>query len=124
MKNLKYIALLCVTVILTSCGRDFLEPEVKNYITEEEKNELQKDPKTLANLVTASIAINYNTLQGFWASHDDFGLRAFQLATDMMTATSLITAVGSSMTICMEISKPIIAVRIVRGVNGMMLLPK
>ncbi|WP_373811360.1 RagB/SusD family nutrient uptake outer membrane protein [Porphyromonas macacae] len=87
MKNLKYIALLCVTVIcLTSCGRDFLEPEVKNYITEEEKNELQKDPKTLANLVTASIAINYNTLQGFWASHDDFGLRAFQLATDMMTA--------------------------------------
>lgn len=87
MKNLKKIALFCATMALTaSCSQDFLEPEVKNYVTEEQKKELAKDPTVLQNMVTASLSASYNTLQQYWNSHDDFGLRAFQLATDMMTA--------------------------------------
>lgn len=85
MKKLRNILLFCGAMALaTSCSQDFLEPEETNYITEEQKKAMLQDPKELANLVQATLNVNYNTLQGYWSSHDDWGLRAFQLATDMM----------------------------------------
>lgn len=70
-------------MLFASCGDDFLDPPVVNYVTEEHKNELIQDPDVLSDIITSTLASSYNTLQGYWSSHDDFGLRALQLGLDM-----------------------------------------
>lgn len=47
MKNLKYIALLCVTVILTSCGRDFWNRRLRTILQRKKKMNCKKILKLL-----------------------------------------------------------------------------
>lgn len=87
MKNINhYIALAGLALAMplaSSCSKDFLDPPVINYITEDHRAELVKDKKVLGDIVDASLSSSYTTFQDYWSSHDDFGLKAFQLATDM-----------------------------------------
>lgn len=83
----RYILKLGVVIgailIFASCGKDFLQPPVIDYVTEEHKNELTQDPKVLADILDANLAASYTVVQSSWRSHDDFGLKALQLALDM-----------------------------------------
>lgn len=83
----KYILSLGAILVVgafTSCSKDYLDPEVTDYVTESHLAELRKDAKVVKSLSKASIAATYNDLQTFWRSHDDFGLKAFQIQSDML----------------------------------------
>lgn len=73
-----------IAVGLASCGRDFIDTEVTRYITNERKIELVDDPATIGDMSAASVNSTYMRLMQNTRSHDTFGLRAFQLATDLM----------------------------------------
>lgn len=88
MKNInKYITLAGLALsflLVSSCKKDFLDPPVVDYFTEDHRQELANDPEVVNDIVDASLAASYSVLQDYWSSHDDFGLKAFQLATDML----------------------------------------
>lgn len=81
--NLIFISAL-VVINLTSCGKDFIDSEVTEYITNERKVELIDNPETIGDLSAASLNSTYRTLMNNVRSHDTFGLRAIHLATDLM----------------------------------------
>lgn len=85
MKRLnKYTNVLGVAAIactLTACN---LDPEVTEYVTQERHNEMISDPETQPAIAKAAMSGIYSITQEFYSSHDDFGLRAFQMATDVM----------------------------------------
>lgn len=86
MKMKKYIALAGLALALplaTSCSKEFLDPPVVDYVTEEHRVNLVSDPAVLEDIIDASLSASYSVFQDYWSSHDDFGLKAFQLATDM-----------------------------------------
>lgn len=87
MKNILITCGLAIgaAFVLTSCSKEFLDPEVTDYVTQEHLEEMRKDPAMVEALSSASIAAGYNTLQGFWESHDDFGLKAWQIQSDLLT---------------------------------------
>lgn len=70
--------------MVSSCTKEFLDPPVIDFVTEDHRNELASDPEVLNNLVDANLAASYSVLQDYWSSHDDFGLKAFQLGMDML----------------------------------------
>lgn len=83
----KYILLISSAIIVTflaGCGDNFIDSDSNAYVTNERKLELIKDPVVLKNISTASLASSYIVFQDAWSSHDDFGLRAYQLASDLM----------------------------------------
>ncbi len=84
-KNIYKLALVALLPILGwSCQDDFLDTEVTKNVTQERHNELIEDSETGAKVAKAAIGKTYEIFQSSWNSHDDFGLKAFQLATDMM----------------------------------------
>jgi len=89
MKKIKLFLPLCVSVLIFgSCSKDFLEPEVDQYITDDRIEELLKtDPNAAAKLIDASLRGVYSTLidnglNGNTA-HDFFGSKSIDLATDL-----------------------------------------
>ena len=89
MKKIKLFLPLCVSfLIFGSCSKDFLEPEVDQYITDDRIEELLKtDPNAAAKLIDASLRGVYSTLIE-WSlngnsSHDFFGMKSIDLATDL-----------------------------------------
>ncbi len=87
-KNIYKLALVTVLPVLAwSCQDDFLDAEVTRNVTQERHNELIQDSENAPKVAKAAIAKTYEVFQQSFPSrggHDSFGLRAFQLATDMM----------------------------------------
>lgn len=85
MKKYKFIFVSALFAVgLVSCGKDFIDSKVTEYTTNERKIEMINDPEVIKKLSDASLASSYTILQDPNRGHDDFGLRAFQLATDLM----------------------------------------
>lgn len=80
-KYIKLAAALALTCGFAGCN---LDPEVTEYTTQERHDELIGDPATQPKVAKAAIAKIYAVYQEYYSSHDDFGLKAFQIATDMM----------------------------------------
>lgn len=82
MKRYKiFLALILSLILATGCSKDFLEPEQTNVVTEDKKNELLVTAGE--KLINSYLGASYGVLQGYWSSHDDFGLKAFQLGMDL-----------------------------------------
>ena len=74
-----------VTVTFWSCSDKALDSEVTQFITQERHNELISDLSTISNVSKAALSKTYEVFNyAGRTSHDDFGLRAFQFATDLM----------------------------------------
>ena len=83
MKFLKYITLCAAALTLGSCADDFLDKEPSEYASEDQiKEVIERDPSAIQAYITGY----YKNLFSPEAqqSHDDFGLKAFELATDLM----------------------------------------
>lgn len=80
-KYIKFIAALALFTSIWGCVED---AEVTQYVTQERHDELISDPATVEGVSKAAISKTYAIFQESWSSHDDFGLKAFQFATDMM----------------------------------------
>lgn len=83
MKYTKYLAALTAAFMMTACGDDFLEKEPSQNASEEQIQDLlEKDPTAIQAYITGFYKNTFNPEAQM--SHDDFGLKAFELATDMM----------------------------------------
>ena len=70
-------------LLAASCSEGYLETEPTQYLDKETVNEtMQKDPSQVQAYVTGAY---FNLYCGgdYWMSHDDFGLPAIKLATDL-----------------------------------------
>lgn len=84
MKNyIKAAAALAFTFGIVGCN---LDTEVSEYVSQQRHEELVVNPETRAQVARAATAKIYALFQEPYSddSHDDFGLKAFQVATDMM----------------------------------------
>lgn len=82
MKNyIKVAAALALTFGLAGCD---LDPVVTDNVTQERHDELIGNPETQPKVAKAALAKVYSIFQDFYSSHDDFGLKAFHIATDLM----------------------------------------
>ena len=80
-KYMSGVAVALLALSMTGCS---LDPEVTEYVTQERQDELINDSQTKPGVAKASMGKAYAVLQEFWDSHDNFGLKAFQLAVDEM----------------------------------------
>lgn len=85
--NLKNIILkgfvVCSVMLATSCSDDYLETTPSRYLEEDAVTEtMQKDPSQVQAYVTGAY-MNFYCGGDYWTSHDDFGLPAIKLATDL-----------------------------------------
>lgn len=80
-------AAIVAGLFFVSCSKDFLDPEVTDYVTGEHLAEMRQDPAQVSALSKASIAAAYNDFQVNWNGrvHDSFGMKAFQLQSDLLT---------------------------------------
>ncbi len=85
MKKITYNIILLLTVsLLFSCSKDFLDTEEDQYLTKERIEELKaSSPEAVVTLVQGSLNGMYNNSIAYMEKHDDFGLKAFMLATDL-----------------------------------------
>lgn len=82
MKNyIKAAATLALTFSLVGCD---LDPVITEFESQDRHNELIGNPETQPKVAKAALAKVYSIFQEFDSSHDDFGLKAFHIATDMM----------------------------------------
>ncbi len=85
--NTRVILILSsVLLILVSCSKDFMDVETE-YMSNNRKEELLKEsPRSRAAIIAAEIEATYSVLMIEQAAggHDSFGLKAFQLATDLV----------------------------------------
>ena len=82
MKNyIKVAAALAFTFGIVGCN---LDPEVSEYETQQRHEELIANLETQAGVAKAATAKIYTLFQEPYSTHDDFGLKAFHIATDMM----------------------------------------
>ena len=84
MKNLIYKSLAVVAVALTaSCSEEYLETTPQGIIEEETVNEIiSSDPAEVQSYVTG-MEMNLYCGGDYWTSHDDFGIPAVRLATEL-----------------------------------------
>lgn len=83
MKYSKYLMLLAIPAFMASCSSDFLDKDVSENASEEQiQDAINKNPAA----IDAFISGYYKNLFAPEAqkAHDDFGLKAFELATDLM----------------------------------------
>ena len=83
MKYTKYIGILAAAFMMSSCGEDFLDKEPsENASAEQIQDAIEHDPTAIQAYITGY----YKNLFAPEAqqSYDDFGLKAFELATDLM----------------------------------------
>lgn len=75
--------LLALLLFVTACSDDFLDADPDRYLSSDRADELLK---TNPDKITEGYLLGmYYDLFKYRDSHDDFGLRAMMLATDMMT---------------------------------------
>lgn len=80
-----FLTAVSLAGLASSCSKEYLSPDVTEYVTEAKLQEMKKDPALLSDLVTASMSGAYKTMIDYDRSHDDFGFKAFHIATDVMT---------------------------------------
>ena len=83
MKYTKYLWILAATACMTSCDEEFLNKvPTANASEEAVEDAIKRDPSAVQGYITGY----YRNLIApeAQASHDDFGLKAFELATDLM----------------------------------------
>lgn len=79
------LAAALVAPLLCSCRDSFLDTDSSQYLTDSKRQELIKDDEMLEKFSNAALLGVHDVLGvPFNPSHDDFGMRACQLATDMM----------------------------------------
>lgn len=74
--------------LLSSCSKDYLSPEVKDYITADHLKELAADPSVASDLVESNLTAIYNRIQTIPDNEingDQCGFKGYQLRTDMFT---------------------------------------
>ncbi len=84
LKNIFYNGLVIgVIAMTTACSEDYLDQKPSRYIDEEDVTEtMKKDPSQVQAYVTGAY-MNFYCGGDYWTSHDDFGLPAIKLATDL-----------------------------------------
>lgn len=85
IKNTFYkLSMISAAVLISSCGDDYLETSPTHVLEEEAVTEtMQKDPSQVQAYVTGAY-LNLYCGGDYWVSHDDFGLPAIKLATDLL----------------------------------------
>lgn len=87
MKTTKLIIIILFLFLLGSCGEDFMESDSTDYLRQDRKDELLKNPIEKTKIIKAELEAVYATLREFRfsgnTSHDYFGLKAIHLATDL-----------------------------------------
>ena len=85
-KEIKKIAsVVLLSAMLVGCAKDFFDPEVNEYVTEERKKELRENPQSQEKLVAAELkGIYNNNVATQNNSHDSFGLKAIDVGFDHM----------------------------------------
>lgn len=84
-KNILYKGLACsaLVALAASCSDSYLETEPTRYLEEDAVTEtMQKDPSQVQAYVTGAY-MNFYCGGDYWTSHDDFGIPAIKLATDL-----------------------------------------
>ncbi|GJM59943.1 RagB/SusD family nutrient uptake outer membrane protein [Persicobacter diffluens] len=77
------IGLLAIGTLFTGCAEDFLESKSTEYATEEVINDFaRQDAEAAMGPLMEGV---YSKLFEYRDSHDDFGLRAIMMASDVMT---------------------------------------
>lgn len=80
---LKGLAISTVVLAAASCSDDYLETSPTSYLEEDAVTEtMQNDPSQVQAYVTGAY-LNFYCGGDYWTSHDDFGLPAIKLATDL-----------------------------------------
>lgn len=83
MKYTKYLAVLSAALMMSSCSSDFLDKEPSENASEEQIQDLlEKNPAAIQAYITGYYKNTF--APEAMSAHDDFGLKAFELATDMM----------------------------------------
>ncbi|MCI5664873.1 MAG: RagB/SusD family nutrient uptake outer membrane protein [Mediterranea sp.] len=85
IKNTFYkLSMISAAVLISSCGDDYLETSPTHVLEEEAVTEtMQKDPSQVQAYVTGAY-LNLYCGGDYWVAHDDFGLPAIKLATDLL----------------------------------------
>jgi hypothetical protein len=84
----KIIGVLLLTVgMMTSCSEDFLNPEVSQYATKDQINDLVENGggESVVNLMKSTILGAYNAMITYQGRHDAFSEMSVGLAGDLMT---------------------------------------
>lgn len=84
IQNIIYKGLaLCSLTFATACSDDYLETEPTRFLEEDAVTEAtQADPSKVQAYVTGAY-FNFYCGGDYWTSHDDFGMPAIKLATDL-----------------------------------------
>lgn len=83
MRYKRFLAILAAAFMLGACSDDFMDKQPSENASEDQiKDLLEKDPTAIQAYITGYYKNLFNPEAGL--SHDDFGLKAFELATDMM----------------------------------------
>ena len=78
------ILLLGAAALTVSCSENYLETTPTHVVDQETLSKvMQDDPSQVQAYVTGAL-MNLYCGGDYWASHDDFGLPAYKLATDLM----------------------------------------
>ena len=111
MKYTKYLAILAAAFMMGSCSDDFLDKEPSENASEDQiKDLLDKDPTAIQAYITGYYKNMFSPEAQ--QSHDDFGLKAFELATDLMgDDMAYMTHTSSYMIICLTTVLQVIVVR-------------
>ena len=113
MKYTKYLAILAAAFMMGSCSDDFLDKEPSENASEDQiKDLLDKDPTAIQAYITGYYKNMFSPEAQ--QSHDDFGLKAFELATDLMGDDM------AYMIICLTTVLQVIVVRPLIGKNYML----
>lgn len=86
MKRVKYTSLILVSMAaLSACSDDYLENDPTQYVSEQDVNKtMQENPSNVQAYVTGAYYNLYGGGDTYSTSHDDFGLPAIKLATDLL----------------------------------------
>jgi hypothetical protein len=83
----KTIGVLLLVVGMTSCGEDFLNPDMTEYATKDQINELVENGggEGVVNLLNSTMLGAYNAMITYQDRHDAFSEMSVGLAGDLMT---------------------------------------
>ena len=83
-KEIKKIASMALlSVLFVGCAKDFFDPEVNEYLTDQRKKELQGNAKNKKQLLEIELRGIYNNNAATQNSnHDGFGLKAVDAGFD------------------------------------------
>lgn len=74
---------ICSLTIATACSNDYLETEPTRFLEEEAVSDATKDDPSKVQAYVTGAYFNFYCGGDYWVSHDDFGIPAIKLATDL-----------------------------------------